>query len=221
MRGRYYATCLLLAASSGLCAAPPEVPVEVTAPQDKVREIVVKVPDGKILQYRAVGDKVAFREMKTDSKGEAVFWLISETGGRSHIVWWFKNEDGSSATNINSEAAPPTIPPTKPPTDPPDAPPGTATYYFLVIRPDGPASPEFTKIMSLPGWADIKKKGHQYKDKTVSAAAQDINLTLPPGGPMPCVVTLSTTGGVSKIVRGPIALPTTDVGLAAMVAGVK
>lgn len=131
-----------LAAFPGwLLAAPPEAPAELSAPADKVRELVVKVPDGKTLQYRAVGDRVAFREMKGSAPGESVFWLISETGGRSHIVWWFKGEDGSAVTDINKTVLPPTppVPPgpnppgPNPPVPPAPAPDALKTFRVIMV----------------------------------------------------------------------------------------
>lgn len=120
---------------------------------------------------------------------------------------------------------PPVTPPTNPvdpPTDPVDPPVNPPTsLYFLVVRADGPADPNFTKVMGLPAWAKLREAGHQFKDKTVTTAAKDLGLTLPAGTPLPCVVTLSTQGGVSKIVRPAVPLPTTDAGVAALPNGVK
>jgi hypothetical protein len=113
----------------------------------------------------------------------------------------------------------PPVPP-DPPT-PPDPPvPPTGTYYFLVVRPDGPASPAFTAAMALPAWGELRTKGHKFKDKTVTEA-KALNLELPAGTQLPCVVTLATEGGVSKIVRGPVPLPLTDAAVRALPEGVK
>jgi hypothetical protein len=120
---------------------------------------------------------------------------------------------------VIGDAPKPPAPP-DPPT-PPDPPvPPTGTYYFLVVRPDGPASPAFTAAMALPAWGELRTKGHKFKDKTVTEA-KALNLELPAGTQLPCVVTLATEGGVSKIVRGPVPLPLTDAAVRALPEGVK
>lgn len=106
-----------------------------------------------------------------------------------------------------------------PPVDPPVPPSGS--LYFLIVRPDGPAQPALTQTLALPAWGELVTKGHFYKDKTV-AEAQGLGVTLPSGTVLPCVVTLRDKGtGKSEIVRGPVALPTTNDGIAKLPEGVQ
>lgn len=103
----------------------------------------------------------------------------------------------------------PVVPPKKP-VDP--VLPVPAVYYFLVVRADGPASPEFTRIISLPAWADLRAAGHSYKDKSVTEA-KALGVVFPVGTVYPCVVTLKVTPAGSVVVRGPVPLPTTADGV--------
>ena len=118
---------LVLVAAAVGSAAPPEVPSEVTAKTGRVKELVLKVPAGKSLEFRYVGAPAAFREMKGDSDTERVFWLVPEEDGAGHIVWWFTGEKGSSVTVVNKGVAPVPPGPTPPGPNPPDPP-----------KPDGP-----------------------------------------------------------------------------------
>lgn len=103
-----------------------------------------------------------------------------------------------------------TEPPKK---DPPkkDPPIGTSGYYFLLVRADGPASPDFTKVVSNPAWNQLRMKGHSVKDKTVTDAKK-LGVSLPAGTQLPCVVTLKVDmdGGESSIVRQAVPLPSTE-----------
>lgn len=114
-----------------------------------------------------------------------------------------------------------TPPPKK--TDPPATPPKTdpaATYYFLIVRPDGPAAPMFTAAMRLKGWEQLRAAGHLVKDYTVKDAAK-AGFTVADGTPLPAVVTLRENETSSVVVRGPIALPTTDAAILELPKGVK
>jgi hypothetical protein len=84
---------------------------------------------------------------------------------------------------------PPPDGPKDPPVDPIKPPRPTAALYFLVVRPDGPALPDFTAYMANPGWDELRKAGHAVKDKTLGEAAA-LGVTVPPGTILPAVVTL-------------------------------
>lgn len=119
-RPRALATVAVFLATVATCfAAPPEAPATLAAPRDKVREFVVKCPKDQKLCFRLVGDKCLFRDVKTLDDGSVVFWIASETGGPSNIVWWFKGSEDSAVTAVNEGAAPPVEPtdPVTPPTD--------------------------------------------------------------------------------------------------------
>jgi len=215
---------LLVAAALG-SAAPPEVPAQLKAKPGQLVRIVVK-GDAELGTLKNFADSEAFWGELVGPKGQRHFVFQAPADGKRAeyvIGWWTKGEtEGVSTTVVIEGVAPvPPVPPPgpNPPVDPPTPPAGT--YYFLVVRADGPADPAFTKAMSLPAWTQLRAKGHQFKDKTQSAAKADLGLELPPGTVLPCVVTLSTAGGVSKVVRGPVALPTTDAGVAALPEGVR
>lgn len=109
-------------------------------------------------------------------------------------------------------------PPKKdPPVDPIGEP---AVYYFLVVRPDGPAHPNFTQAMLMPGWTKLRGLGHSVKDKTASQA-RDLGVVLPPGTVLPTVVTLKTSATESVVVRGPVPLPNTDQEILRLTEGLK
>jgi hypothetical protein len=226
MRGRYGAIlALALALPCGLRGAPPEVPARITAKPGQLVRVVVKADAGKLGTLRNFTDAEAFWGELVGPKGQRQFVFQAPTDGRraSYVVgWWTVGEADGATTTIEIEgAAPPDVapPPKKKPDDP--APPPTGTYYFLVVRKDGPADPAFTKVMGLPAWAELSRAGHKFKDKTVSGAKADLGLELPAGAPLPCVVTLSVTGGVSKIVREPVPLPTTDTAILELPKAVK
>jgi len=109
-----------------------------------------------------------------------------------------------------------------PPVDPPPIgpPPPTSNLYFLVVRPDGPADPNFTKVWSMKEWDSLAFMGHSFKDKPLTEASISLtalNISLPPGTTLPCVLTLRN----KKLVAGPTPLPTTSDGILQLAKGVK
>ena len=58
--------------------------------------VVVKVPAGQEIGYRLVGGKALFRELKTETPGERVFWFNAKAGGVYSVVWWTKGETAST-----------------------------------------------------------------------------------------------------------------------------
>lgn len=109
-------------------------------------------------------------------------------------------------------------PPTDPPTDPPTQPGG---HYFMIVRPDGPASAELTRVLGLPAWEELRAKGFRYGEVTVSEAAQVMKYTPRPGTDLPIVVTLRVGDGPSKVVGLPKPLPATNEAVAALAAGLQ
>lgn len=218
------AAALVLASAALAGAAPPalEIPAEVRPVQGYAR--VGPKTDAVSVTYVALDGLFPFPSEELKDPRRFVLPTTGVRAGRYRYVAVAASKDGEQATAEfvvvvgDAPNLPPITPGPQPEPTPPDSP---ASYYFLVVRADGPADPAFTAAMGLPAWAELRKKGHQYKDKTVSAAAADLALALPPGTTLPCVVTLSTAGGVSKIVRGPVPLPTTDAGVAALPEGVK
>lgn len=105
---------------------------------------------------------------------------------------------------------PPDVTPTPvdpPPTEP--TPPAPTGFYFLAVRPDGPAHPSFTAAMSLDAWGELRTKGHTIKDKTLTKA-RALGANIPAGTMLPCVIALRVEGNKSKQVGRPVDLPTTD-----------
>lgn len=103
----------------------------------------------------------------------------------------------------------PKPPPVTPPKDPPVVTP--QTFFFLIVRADGPAAPAFTRIMADPAWKTLKTQGHRVRDMTVSEAgvfAEGL-------ASLPAVVTLEENATNSKIVKtGP--LPSTSEAILAL-----
>lgn len=103
---------------------------------------------------------------------------------------------------------PPVVTPPKP-KDPPVVTPPAATYYFLLVRPDGPATASFTKIKSDPAWKELQKAGHKVGDMGVTDAGLIVGIAVP--DILPCVITLVENPATKKstVVRPAIALPAT------------
>lgn len=107
--------------------------------------------------------------------------------------------------------------PKDPPTTDPPTPP-TGKYYFLIIRPDGPASPEFTKVMLMPEWQELRTSGHQVGARTLTEV-RNMNLNLD-GAVLPVVVTLRVDNNkTTQLKMSP--LPTTSEGISKLPEGVK
>lgn len=88
--------------------------------------------------------------------------------------------------------------------DPPTTP--TTGYYFMIVRPDGPASPEVTKVLAHSSWDTIRSKGNKVKDFTLSDAKR-LGATIPAGATLPVVITLKEGKETSTVVRGAIPIP--------------
>lgn len=104
------------------------------------------------------------------------------------------------------------------PADPPALP--KSSVYFMIVRPDGPATPTFTNVMNLPAWKNLRSAGYTYKDFT-PAEASKFGVNLPNGTVLPVVVTLTTTPTGSKIVRPAIPLPSTDDAVSRLPEGLR
>lgn len=96
-------------------------------------------------------------------------------------------------------------------------PPKQTGLYFLVVRPDGPATAQFTKVMGDPAWNTLRKAGHLVKDFGVTDAAK----WTPAPDTLPAVVTLLEANGQSKVVRAAIPMPTTSAAILDLPKGVS
>lgn len=214
---------VLLATSISLAADTPQRPAAIKAKATDV------IPEGGYVDHKIDVPKSA-----------SVIWRISpapvqRTNGLApgHLIFGGKKGTTYTVTAIIVDFDSKTVtdadyvftfgtpkkepPPADPPeTDPPTTPAG---YYFLIVRPDGPAAPEFTRLMKDPAWATLRKAGHLVKDKTVTeAAAMSISLD---GVTPPAVVTLKEDATSSKIVRSAIPAPSTSAGILDLPKGIK
>ena len=188
---RYAALAVLLVAPGWALADPPKVPeaVAVAVGEDHVLTIEVEADDkfGMAPGFKA-SDCTFFEGVLRGGKKQ--FLVRPKKEGSFVVTFWTKGETSYSQTVITTKGATPPIgvPPKDPPgKDPPATP--TTGLYFLVVRPDGPAHPEFTAYMASDGWGALQKAGHQVKDKTLSEAGA-LGVSLPPNTTLPAVVTL-------------------------------
>jgi hypothetical protein len=107
---------LLLASNSARCD-PPEVPKELKAEPGQILEVAVKADD---VGHRVTSDRVLFRELKSETAGERVFWFQAAAPGEYHVVWWTKGETKGVVTTIvvGPKPAPPGPGPAPKPDDP-------------------------------------------------------------------------------------------------------
>ena len=210
---------LLLLFSGAAFAAPPEVPAEVSARPGQLIRVVAK-SDAEIGTLKNFKDDDAFFDELVSKPGQRRFVFQSDKPGVYVIGFWSKGETEGAACTI-TVGDPGTVPPKPGDPKPPVNPPTPAGYFFLIVRPDGPADPKFTAAMSLPAWKELAKAGHKFKDKTYTAASTDLDITLPHGTTLPTVVTLVVDGTSSRVVAGPVPLPTDDDGVLRLPKGVK
>lgn len=102
-----------------------------------------------------------------------------------------------------------------PPVDPPPTKPTKG--YFLIVRPDGPASQDFAHAFALPAWRELVANGHAVKEMTLTESLQYYKA--PAGTVIPFVVTLDAAN--KKVLSGPVAMPTTDEAIRRLKEGVK
>jgi hypothetical protein len=114
---------------------------------------------------------------------------------------------------------PPVTPPTTP-TDPPvvDPPVEKPLFYFLIVRPDGPASAAHTKLMQSPAWKTLRDAGHTVKDNTLTQASAS-GVTIVDGTILPVVVILKGADGSAVLKTVPA--PTADADILDLAKAVK
>lgn len=105
------------------------------------------------------------------------------------------------------------IPPPDKPDPPIEPPPPTkpTKVTYLIVRPDGPANPDFVAVMGNAAWDKHKAAGRIVKEMTLTESLPIYKA--PTGTVIPYVVTISVTGTDSKIIAGPIPLPTDAAGI--------
>lgn len=220
MRLRHVAPLALLLLTSvfpaSLLSAPPDVPGKLPAKVGKPLTFDVRIPPGKKFGFAPGFDraKCAVVRLFSDDPTTASFLVIPDVAGEFYLTFWTEGEVAFSQTVIVAGGGTtPIDPPVKPPVDPP-AP--TTSLYFLIVRPDGPASPTFTNLIGLSEWETLKAKGHKYKDKTLTEAVA-LGVKIPTGTTLPCVVILRprADGKTSEQITI-AAAPTTGAGVLAL-----
>lgn len=211
-----------LAAGLLACAAAwadsPTIDGPAAVPRDRLVRLAAKgVPAKAGLVWRVYpregvdrADAPKGRLQFVAPPGRYTVELLAVTVGDDEVAI----EEATFTVTVGGEA----LPPPKP-DDPPPAPSGG--LYFVVIRPDAPADPAFTRVMGLPAWEKLRAAGHRAKDFTPPELAR-IGLS-PAAVPaqLPAVVTLRTSPAGSRVVRDAVPLPTTDAGILQLVEGVR
>lgn len=211
---RHLATLALLVTASMLYADPPKLTLkDETKPGSKWVTVRADTP-GKAVKFVPGPGLDPFPFSLPDGK---VFVAIAEGKGPWSVSAYTSLNDELSdlvTVTVGGSTAPPVTPPVQPPISPPE----TSGLYFLVIRPDGPASPAFTNTMKLTEWQTLIKNGHSVKDKSATEAAA---FGVKPGT-LPAVarLTISADGKSSKLFDV-VPLPTTGVDILKLPEGVK
>lgn len=200
-------------------AAPPKVPPSVPVTVGAVEVFDV---EGKDVGYQPTFTpaECVFVRLHSADPDRLSFLIYPKTPGPHAVVFWTKGELTGSVVRFNtSTPLPPPTPGDPPPTQPPPAP--SAALFFVIVRPEGPATPAFTKLMASPSWVTLKAAGHRFKDYAPSELAR-IGLS-PASVPtqLPAVITLRTSAEGSRVVRDAVPLPTTDDGILQLPEGVR
>lgn len=176
-------------------------------------------PDVKAVEYIALDGEEPFPVSLVGGSPTAFVFFTRGLPAKNYRFVGVASDAGGNLTRKQFSVPVGNVPAPK---DPPGTtPPGTTpadTYYFLLVRPDGPATSAFTKIRSDPAWKELQKAGHRVGDMGVTDAAQ---LGIQPPDILPCVITLLESGKKSKIVRPAIALPSTPQAILDLPKGVK
>lgn len=102
--------------------------------------------------------------------------------------------------------------PKDPPKEPVDPPVKVGQPYLLIVRPDGPASPDFARAFGLPAWQKLREAGIQIRDEGLTKAQA---VYRPPAGTtfaLPFVVSLriADDGKSYSVVKPPVPMPTEE-----------
>lgn len=188
---------LVLALTPALYAAPPtlEIPTVLKPTGDYVT--LVPKTDAVSVVYVGLSGVDAFpSEFLKDPRSFILPVRGLKEGTYKFAAVGASKEGDQSRTDFTvviGEGGP-VIPDPKNPTDPI----GSTTYYFMLVRPDGPSSPEFTKIVSNPAWKTIEGKGYKVKDFSLSRA-KELGAITGSTPPLPCVVILQVDNNKSTV----------------------
>lgn len=202
---------ILLLSAGWLSAAPPVVTLPATVSGDVSAFVLVKagVTDAKAVKFLPLdaGLSVFPSGLLNDP---TVTVVVASKPGRYRILAFAGNADGASepvlTTVVIGGAVPPPDP--KPIIDPPPV--ASGKFFFLVVRVAGPIDPATEKHLTLPAWADLRAAGHPMKD--VPLDQLPANVTVPPGTPLPTLLTfrVATDGKTMARVEGVKPVPTSD-----------
>lgn len=217
---RFLTAILASAFAASAWAAPPALTLPPEIPGEPVAFVEVRAKtDGKWVRYVTLDAGLAvFPSSLLSDKTVTV--VVAAKPGRYRILAYTGNDDGGAEAITTLVIGGATQPPPDKPVDPPppDKPPPATKGYFLVVRPNGPASPEFAAAMALPEWDELRKAGHLVKDMTLDEA---MRFYKPPAlTKLPFVVTLSQTSP-AKVLTGPVDSPTTGADVLKLKEGVK
>lgn len=211
---KLFAAALILFTTAIATAEPPKliIPAEIKA---DVGAWVVVSPDttAKAITYVGLDGLSAFPSSELKDQRKLVV-NPPRVGTYRFVAVGTLNDEQATATFavvVGGGGTPPVDPPTQPPTIPRPA----TAYFFMAVRADGPAQPGFTRIMQDPAWGELRKRGHQVKDKTVT----ELNAwgyKLPATVALPAILTFVVEGDRSREVHGPLLLPTTSAGILAL-----
>lgn len=207
MRRLYATLVLVLAAAPAAWAVPPKlkIPDEVKPSGQYVQ--VVPETDAVSVVYVGLSGLEPIPPVFLADKTAFLMDTYGKPAGRYRFVAVAASKTGEQVRqDFVVVIGTATVPPVEPPVDPPTRP--TTGLYFLIVRPDGPADPAFTKAMQLPEWKTLAEKGHQFKDKTVAEAAK-IGWKVATASPVVLVLATTPDGKNHRLVRGPLPLPTT------------
>ena len=199
-------------------AEPPSI-VEIPRPPrakwqefktDVGKIISLSTRDGELARWELVDDDYADlvgSSTRNSDKSISVSFTASRVGNYRILAY---TQDKPTARILVIVGNPPTGPPgvDPPPVDPPV---GQGVYYFILVRPDGPATPEFTKIVSYPAWEELKKAGHLVKDYSKTDAVT--KGFIKNDATVPCVVVIKVVDGKTIFVNPFVPLPTTNQGV--------
>jgi hypothetical protein len=205
MRSAYHAACaLVLATAAALPAAPPEAPARLKAEPGEIVEVAVKVPAGAEIGYRLVGGKALFRELRTETPGERVFWFNAKTAGTYSVVWWTKGETASTETAVEVGPLKPDPKPDPQPDPPkPDPKPVKVDSVFVVVVEDAtaPRTVETARALNDPWWVGLKPRHdfrHYRSNQQPAVDAGYVEAAKPIG--FPAVLVLDAKTG--EVLRG-------------------
>ena len=195
-----------------------KLPAEVTAPAGGFIVVTAETA-GKTVRWVALdaGLSMIPTSLLRDSKTA----VLMAPKGRYRLLAYtaIGDEPSEPAVTLIVVGEATTTPPK--PGDPPVTVP-SGSLYFVVVRPDGPADPVFTRVMSDTAWGELVAKGHAFRDFTLTEA-RAAGADVPTGTPLPCVITLrmSADKKTSTLGRGPIPLPDTSEKIRALPEGIK